>query len=200
MSGSSEAGIAAALKTGSTVIKYPKPSNTEDTIDSDLRLSAGVRVGIIARDDVDEAWRTAEKRFPEDRKGRLTHELAMKTSDSQWHQQLSRQEERPAGEISPYWMRPFHTYKTFCPYLVGSHEDVAKEISGYVRSGHRTFILDIPPSEEELGHINTVFDLAANSMKPHRGKPSRLGLDSCSAGAVYHQSVVSLRAPQAAGN
>jgi hypothetical protein len=37
-------------------------------------------------------------------------------------------------------------------------------------------------------------------MKPHRGKPSRLGLDSCSAGAVYHQSVVSLRAPQAAGN
>jgi len=36
--------------------------------------------------------------------------------------------------------------------------------------------------------------------KPHRGKPSRLGLDSCSAGAVYHQSVVSLRAPQAAGN
>jgi hypothetical protein len=38
------------------------------------------------------------------------------------------------------------------------------------------------------------------SMKPHRAKPSRLGLDSCSAGAVYHQSVVSLRAPQTAGN
>ena len=51
--------------------------------------------------------------------------------------------------------------------------------------------------DSETDRMNTSI---LQSMKPHRGKPSRLGLDSCSAGAVYHQSVVSLRAPQAAGN
>jgi AraC-like DNA-binding protein len=50
-------------------------------------------------------------------------------------------------------------------------------------------------------YASSLFQKAfGTTMKPHRGKPSRLGLDSCSAGAVYHQSVVSLRAPQAAGN
>ena len=57
-------------------------------------------------------------------------------------------------------MRPFHTYKTFCPYLVGTYQDVANEIAAYVALGHRTFVLDIPPSEEELGHISSVFQLA----------------------------------------
>lgn len=80
----------------------------------------------------------------------------MKTSDSHWHKQLSKQKERPAGEESPYWMRPFHTYKTFCPYLVGSYEQIASEVSGYIAMGHRTFVLDIPSCEQELGHINTV--------------------------------------------
>ncbi|NNE91598.1 MAG: hypothetical protein HKN23_08125 [Verrucomicrobiales bacterium] len=55
-------------------------------------------------------------------------------------------------------MRPFHTYKTFCPYLVGSHEQVAAEIAAYIDLGHRTFILDIPASEEELDHIGRVFE------------------------------------------
>jgi len=36
-----------------------------------------------------EAWRVAHKRFPEDRKGQLTHQLAMTVSDSSWHHQLS---------------------------------------------------------------------------------------------------------------
>ena len=107
----------------------------------------------------DDAWRIANERFPEDRKGRLTQELATKTSDSEWHRQLSAQEERPAGEDSPYWMRPFHTYKTFCPYLVGSYQDVAHEIAAYVSLGYRTIVLDIPPSEDELRHINSVFGL-----------------------------------------
>lgn len=163
MSGSSDAGLAAALKTGSTAIKYPEPSAADGTGLRPPGLSTGIRVGIIARDDPEEAWRVAEQRFPEDRKGRMTQALAMKVSDSHWHRKLSRQEERPAGEASPYWMRPFHTYKTFCPYLVGSHEAVAAEISAYAELGHRTIILDIPPSEEELEEIRTVFALVSKS-------------------------------------
>jgi len=41
-----------------------------------------VRVGIIARKSEEEAWSIANERFPGDRKGQITHQLAMKTSDS----------------------------------------------------------------------------------------------------------------------
>jgi hypothetical protein len=71
-----------------------------------------IRVGIIARETAREAWRVARERFPEDRKGQITHKLAMKVSDSRWHEQLSgteadgapdEDEERP----NPYWLVPF---------------------------------------------------------------------------------------------
>ena len=42
----------------------------------------GIRVGIIARQSSEEAWRIAHARFPEDRRGQLAHELAMEVSDS----------------------------------------------------------------------------------------------------------------------
>jgi len=34
---------------------------------------------------------------------------------------------------------------------------VAEEIAGYMRLGCQTFILDIPPTEDELRHIGAVF-------------------------------------------
>jgi len=161
MSGSSPAGLAAATETGVTAIQYPKPASQSEEPVGDVGnadLSTGVRVGIIARSTSEEAWNVAQERFPDDRRGQLANQLAMKTSDSHWHKQLSEQEERPAGKDSPYWMRPFHTYKTFCPYLVGSYDQVMKEVSGYVTLGHRTFILDIPPCKDELEHIRKVFE------------------------------------------
>jgi len=100
----------------------------------------------------------AEERFPPDRRGEIAHRLAMKTSDSRWHKDLS---ERPEAEPdSPYWLRPFHSYQTFCPYLVGSRERVAEEIARYIDAGFRTFILDVPPNEAELAGIQAVFALA----------------------------------------
>jgi alkanesulfonate monooxygenase len=57
-------------------------------------------------------------------------------------------------------------YKTFCPYLVGSYSLVASELRRYISLGFRTFILDIPPSRDELAHIMEVFrkamDLCGN--------------------------------------
>ena len=156
ISGSSDAGLAAARAISATAVKYPKPPGEEvdqrsDTIDS------GVRVGIIARETGGEAWRVALERFPEDRKGQITHKLAMKVSDSSWHEQLSELGENPVSEENPYWLGPFENYKTFCPYLVGSYERVATEVARYIDLGFGTFILDIPPSEEELDHTAVVF-------------------------------------------
>jgi alkanesulfonate monooxygenase len=160
ISGSSPAGQAAARAIGATAVKYPKPPGEEDPNDS--LDGAGVRVGVIARDTADEAWKVALERFPEDRKGQITHRMAMSTSDSHWHKQLSERDhasgpEAGADEPEPYWLGPFQNYNTFCPYLVGSYARVSKEIAHYVGLGCSTFILDIPPSEKELEHTGVVF-------------------------------------------
>ncbi|MGH9769877.1 MAG: LLM class flavin-dependent oxidoreductase, partial [Blastocatellia bacterium] len=162
VSGSSEAGLAAAKAMGATAVKYPKPSGEYENEPPDENLDSGVRVGIIAREDEDEAWRIARARFPEDRKGELAHQLAMKTSDSVWHKQLS--ELGKTTENNPYWLTPFQHYKTFCPYLVGSYSTVAAEVARYIALGFQTFIVDIPPTEEELYHTAAVFKKSAEKL------------------------------------
>ena len=157
ISGSSNAGLATAQAIGATAIKYPKPAGECRQEPPDAGLDSGIRLGIIARPDEAEAWRVAYERFPEDRKGQLTHQLAMAVSDSSWHRQLSGMAKDTRSNPNPYWLVPFENYKTFCPYLVGSYDTVAEEISRYVAVGFRAFILDIPPDREELRHTGIVF-------------------------------------------
>lgn len=156
ISGSSPAGMAAAEELGALPVKYPKPPGEEEAPSTE---AFGFRVGIIARDTADEAWKVAHERFPPDRKGEVAHKMAMSVSDSHWHRQLSDR----AGQDDPetYWLHPFQTYKTFCPYLVGDHERVAREILSYMELGATTIILDIPPSREELAEIGRVLELAS---------------------------------------
>jgi alkanesulfonate monooxygenase len=159
VSGSSEAGLAAAKAIGAVPVKYPKPPG-EEISPGEGFPRGGLRVGIIARETGAEAWAVGYARFPEDRRGQLTHQLAMKVSDSQWHHQLSRLGENPPSEENPYWLRPFQNYKTFCPYLVGSYETVGAELARYMRLGFRTYILDVPPSREEFHHTAVAFQVA----------------------------------------
>jgi alkanesulfonate monooxygenase len=157
ISGSSPAGLAAAREIDAIAVKYPEPLeqiNVEQNADD---IDIGIRVGIIARETSEEAWFVAHDRFPEDRKGQMTHALAMKVSDSQWHRQLSELADRSLPDTNPYWLGPFQNYRTFCPYLVGSYGRVAKELSGYIGLGFKTYILDIPPTREELDHIGIAF-------------------------------------------
>ena len=84
----------------------------------------------------------------------------MKVSDSSWHRQLSELGNKEMGKENPYWLVPFQNYKAICPFLVGSYDRVADELARYVDAGYRTFILDVPPSEEEMEHIAIVFERA----------------------------------------
>jgi alkanesulfonate monooxygenase len=168
ISGSSDAGLAAAQILKATAVKYPKPAKeceAEAPVDD---IDSGVRLGIITRGDETEAWEIAEQRFPEDRKGQITHQLAMKVSDSFWHQQLSRTGKHTKTERSPYWLRPFENYKTFCPYLVGGYDQVAAELERYMDLGYMTYILDVPASQEELHHVRIAFD-RASQMQTEKG-------------------------------
>jgi alkanesulfonate monooxygenase len=158
LSGSSEAGLAAARTLGAVAVKYPQPVSEEQL--TEQAPDAGLRVGIVARPDREQAWRTAHERFPEDRAGQVAHGLAMSVSDSQWHRQLSELAAADARAGDPYWLGPFKNYKTFCPYLVGTYDDVATELARYLRLGFTTVILDIPASEEDLDHTATALNHA----------------------------------------
>jgi alkanesulfonate monooxygenase len=48
---------------------------------------------------------------------------------------------------------------------VGTHEHVAELVAAYIRRGARTFILDIPPSEDELRHSGIVLRAAAEAAR-----------------------------------
>jgi alkanesulfonate monooxygenase len=160
MSGSSTAGMAAATATGATAVVYPRAIEEELAEIPPTSVRRGARIGIIARDRDSDAWQVAHERFPEDRKGEIAHRLAMKVSDSVWHRQLSETRVASQSDQDPYWLGPFQTYKTFCPYFVGSYERTAAEISRYIVRGYRTFILDIPVSREELEHVRIVLQKA----------------------------------------
>jgi alkanesulfonate monooxygenase len=160
VSGSSEAGQAAAEALGAVAVRYPQPISAYPPLEGEPSGKMGIRIGVIARDDAEQAWRIAEERFPPDRRGEIAHQMAMKTSDSSWHKSLSEWPEAEADSDTPYWLRPFQSYKTFCPYLVGSYDRVAEELVRYIRAGFTTYILDIPPSEEELQTIRKAFDKA----------------------------------------
>lgn len=167
MSGSSDAGIAAARAIGATIVQYPKPSM--DCMPDAFAAGGkgGVRLGIVARETAENAWRDAHQRFPEERKGQLAHQLAMRVSDSVWHTQLSMIHE--ASDMQGvYWMGPFENHQTFCPYLVGSYSEVSAELARYMANGFETFIVDIPSSREELRHIELVFQQAAQSARSAR--------------------------------
>ncbi len=157
LSASSEAGLAAARALGATAVKYPKPAADEE-VPQDASIPFGVRVGVIARRTDDEAWEVAHARFPEDRRGQVIHQLAMKTSDSVWHRDLSRLPGDAAQGV--YWLGPFQNYKTFCPYLVGSYERVGEVLTRYLAVGYTSFILDVPFDRDEQRHIDLGFKQA----------------------------------------
>jgi alkanesulfonate monooxygenase len=158
-SGSSEAGVWASREMEAVAVRYPAPAGEEETLQRQL-TRWGVRVGVVARETADAAWAAAESRFPEDRKGELTHQLAMKVSDSEWHRQLSRRDDAGESRRSPYWLGPFQRHQTFCPYLVGAYDTVTELIAEYLQAGCQTFVLDIPPDRDDLEHTGLVFSRA----------------------------------------
>jgi alkanesulfonate monooxygenase len=164
LSGSSAAGAAAARALGAIAVQYPRTAGDYQGSHEITSHHQGIRIGVIARDRSDAAWDVAWKRFPADRQGQLTHQLAMKTSDSVWHRQLSTLARDSRPDLPTYWLHPFQNYSTFCPYLVGSYDAVGAEIARYIQLGFRTFILDIPESPDDLAHTSIAFSRAQLAM------------------------------------
>lgn len=168
LSGSSDAAKEASSRLGVQLIQYPEP--VEELSKNDMNGNAlveGIRIGVLARHNHDEAWKEAHERFPATRIGEISHQLAQKTSDSEWHKKLSNQngDDKPHDAEPVYWLGPFEHYHTFCPYLVGSYDEVAKAISKYLDAGCKTCIIDTPVSDIELHSTMQVFSRAHNHLE-----------------------------------
>lgn len=162
VSGSSEACVAAQRMLGATRLSYPRfIGDYAATPGSPCVLRGnGIRLGIIARESGDDAWRVAHERFPIDHLGEQLHNLAAGQVGSRWHQSLSADAQRCAAPRDGYWLYPSRMYQTFCPYLVGGYQEVAQLPSRYLHLGVTALILDVPRQEDDLHHAGMVLRLA----------------------------------------
>lgn len=167
LSGSSDVAKAAAARLGAQLIQYPEPvEKLTNNGQNEDPLIDGIRIGVLARHNNENAWKEAHERFPATRAGEISHQLVKKTSDSEWHKKLSNQNDngnengKHHATKPVYWLGPFEHYHTFCPYLVGSFDEVAKNISKYLEAGCKTCIIDTPVSEIELHSTMQVFNRA----------------------------------------
>lgn len=158
VAGSSPAAAEAARALDAVRLTYPlAPERYEGS--SDLS-GAGIRLGIIARETGEEAWRVAQERFPPDRLGEARAKFAAHGVESEWwHRLLS---EAPTNGAT-YWLYPFHSFKTFCPFIVGTYREVGEMVSRYLDHGVSTLILGEPTTEDELFHTQLALKYARKS-------------------------------------
>jgi alkanesulfonate monooxygenase len=168
VSGSSPSCKQAARALGAVRLCYPPRPDAATSEATEPGTKWGMRVGIIARDDRDDAWAIADARFPLDARGVGKQRIISRMSESSWQRTLSLMAETAARAGSDgvgddiYWLRPFRSYKTFCPYLVGSHDEVAQAIQRYFAAGVTTIILDVPASYEDLVHARVAIARAVD--------------------------------------
>lgn len=165
VSGSSAASLRAGESLGVGQLSFPLlPEDFASPAVPKNKFGSGVSVGIIARDDSAEAWRIAHKRFPADPEGAERMKLLLSASISSWQPQLAAVPipDEPPGEA--YWLVPFRYHHTFCPYLVGSYDEVAKAVTTYLNGGVRTFVLDLPTEPDDLHHARIAIERAVGAM------------------------------------
>ncbi|BCB89718.1 LLM class flavin-dependent oxidoreductase [Phytohabitans suffuscus] len=169
VSGSSPSCRRAAKAIGAVRLCYPPWPDDAASEAGEPGTAWGMRVGIIARDDRDDAWAIAETRFPPDARGVGKQRIISRMSESSWQRKLSQMAEAAARAGSAgagdgtYWLRPFQSYKTFCPYLVGSYDEVAGALQRYLAAGVSTIILDVPTSYEDLVHARLAIARAVDA-------------------------------------
>lgn len=176
VAGSSPAGLKVALEIADVVVTHPGPLDVwrstflEPLISAGYSGELGIRIGIVARSDREEAWNVAVERFPATRKGAL--ETALKTrSSNAWARQLAGRALADGGsQDDVYWLGAFKTGRVSAPYFVGAHEDVGAGIGEYVQNGVDHILLSNSKGADEHVDINTALRRAdrrdANSPDP----------------------------------
>src|SRR2546430_3281404 len=163
ISGSSEAGLFAARLLGAVPILYAKPAKDSASTAVNTGGHFGIRIGVIARPSEEEAWKEAHQKFPEEKKGKMIHGLAMKVSDSVWHHELSRTLEENKTARSCYWLAPFENLKTLFPFLGGRYQQVGEGLRRSLGLRYRQSNGHVTSSVQRLHPATNAFQLAWRS-------------------------------------
>jgi alkanesulfonate monooxygenase len=156
IAGNSPMAIAAARKLGVVRLTYPLRPH-EYTGDERPLNRTGIRIGVIARDTTERAWCEAHRRFPPDPVGTAVRALTASQLDARWHDALWTRTGDVVGVEDMYWMHPFRSSQTYCPFLVGSQAEVAGFLAEYIRLGVSMLMLARPDTEDDLFHaVDTV--------------------------------------------
>lgn len=170
--GSSQAACDAARKLRITRLQYPRDLKEYPPGATDL-TGTGIRVGIIARDTTEQAWRVAKKRFPPNRNGERRTDITAPVIDSTWWHRLLEDSLEPHAPDSPYWIYPLRGHGEYCPYLVGDHQTVAEYLARYLDLGITTLILQRPQAEEDVPEAMIALEQAERLRSPVTAQPAK---------------------------
>jgi alkanesulfonate monooxygenase len=154
VAGSSGACLDAARALGAVRLTYPLAVEAYAAEASPLR-DTGVRFGIIARDTNEAAWAVAHRRFPPDPMGERMRDFTMRTHPADGARRMldDARHQQTADEPRPtYWLYPYRSFKEYCPYLVGSHDEVGQLLARYFALGVNTLIMAMPWEEDDVHH------------------------------------------------
>lgn len=174
VSGVSDACRRMQTRLGAVRLSYPREISEYERGDS--LEGCGLRLGIIARDTADLAWRVARKRFPRSLEGEEIHDIAAEQVESQWHRVLSQDALQSDGPQGTYWIYPFRAYHTLCPYLVGSYHDVSNLLLRYFSLGVAALILDTLTEQDDLCHAMVALTMAEEALSASRRRTPVLSL------------------------
>ncbi|MFZ5635062.1 MAG: LLM class flavin-dependent oxidoreductase [Pseudomonadota bacterium] len=160
VAGQSDAAMRVAARVGATGLQMLGPQ-----LEHRPGGAEAIHFGIVTRDDEAAAWRAARERFPDDEIGRFVLDQSMKNTDSQWKHRLQVAATQGSGALPGFWMSPFASFQADCPFFVGDHARTAGLLAALVRSGIRTFVLDIPLDETEYRNTAAAFALANDLLR-----------------------------------
>lgn len=175
IAGSSPASMSVATQIADVIVTHPAPHAEwrRDFLEP-LRATGyarglGIRLGILCREDRDEAWELARQRFPETWIGR--QETLLKTrSQNTWSRKLAvraiaqEADQHDAGQPpDPYWLGAFRTGRASAPFLVGDYGTVAERLAEYARDGVGSLLLN-GCADEDFAHIRTAVELTGSAL------------------------------------
>ena len=113
--------------------------------------NSGLSVGIIARENKEDALIEIDKYFPPDRRGEMLFSIAISNNETPWNKWLKGFLEKNGDSDPNYYLKPMKNFWTNAAYLVGSYSEVASKLKEYSNLGYKFFIVDFP--SEEAPHI-----------------------------------------------
>lgn len=163
VAGSSPAARQAAAAVADVAVTHPEPVDRfaqsflhpDGSDGSDGRPGIGIRIGLVARDTDEEAWRAAHALYPADRLAQLKTRMRRK-SESDWSRRLAVLALDGDVYDEVYWTGAYRADKGSMPLLVGSHTRVADYLDRYLALGVGTVLLGGLLTEDDFRHTAAV--------------------------------------------